>query len=47
MMRKGDEENTGVTSPEFEPMQRNSPNKYMHVEPKGLTERSKRMSGGE
>lgn len=45
--QKGTKKIPGVTSPEFEPMQRNSPNKYMHVEPKGLTERSKRMSGGE
>lgn len=45
--QKGPKKIPGVTRPEFEAMQRNSPNKYLHIEPKGLTERSKRMSGGE
>ena len=35
----------GVTRPEFEEMQRKSPNQYLHIEPKSLTERSKRMMG--
>lgn len=35
----------GVTRPEFEEMQRNSPNQHLHIEPKSLTERSKRMMG--
>jgi len=43
---KGPKKIVGVTRPEFEAMQRASPNRHLHTEPnRGLTERSRRMMG--
>ena len=37
----------GVSRPEFEAMQRNSPNQYLHRKPGSLTGSSKQMAGHE